>query len=152
MSWLRRLIGGKGSTIAEPDFSGGLPAEPAQIAQQFVADYERWNTYAWSAYQSDSYDERPQRSYLELIAHYCGPAKKPQLPAFGTVSTFSAENCSIGSARADGGKCTVPVTAPDQTGFDAAFEFDFVRDGDRWWLEEVYYLDEYENNARLRYL
>ncbi|TMM46731.1 hypothetical protein [Qipengyuania marisflavi] len=152
MSWIGRLFGGRSDAVGEPEYANALPPDPADIARLFIADYERWNTYAWSAHQVDPRDVQSERSYLKLIAHYCGPAKKPQLPAYGSAPTFSSANCTVGSASGDDGKCTVPVTARDETGFDVAFEFDFIRERARWLLEEVYYLDEYEKGARLKYL
>ena len=152
MNWIKRLISSATAQPNAPEFCADLPVEPAEIARAFLADYHRWNDFAWAVRDVDKTGGAVQRAYDQLIAHYCGPAKHPQLPAYGSHSTFTAENSSIGAETGDDMRRTVAAAVRDQSGYEQSFEFDFVQSEGRWMLEELYYLDEFDGNARLKYL
>ncbi len=154
MNWIRRILSSATAHSNAPELCTDLPLEPTDIARAFIADYHHWNDYAWGLNDVDNTAGAVQRAYDQLIAHYCGPAKKPQLPCYSSHSTFTAENSSVAAETGDESRriVAVAVAARAVSDYEHSFEFDFVRIKGRWILEEVYYLDEYDGNARLNYL
>jgi hypothetical protein len=152
MSWFSRIFASGAGQAKMPQFTVELPAEPVQIVWAFIADYHRWNDYVYRLSEADQSGDLVQRLYEQLIAHYCGPAKRPQLPTYGSHSTFTLENCSLGDEKGDDKRRMVAITVSSPDGYPQSFECDLTRNSTGWLIDELYYLDKYDGNARLKYL
>ena len=140
-----------------PKFASALPTEPVDMVVEFMKDYTVWNDFAFESDKRSgdgSLNELPELSYDALIEKYCGPSKDRQCLAYGSKSDFSPEDNSISDVKQFAEKQIVFVKHKLPFGDDEyqEFEFEFHLQNGRWMLDEIYYLDEYDNNNRLNYL
>lgn len=135
-----------------PTFDRSLPAEPEEITAAFIADYKEWNDFAF-AVAGDGIDfDAAEEAYDALIAKYCRPGKQRQGLAFGGDSAHSPETSRIigVTGRSDRSKVTVRETGAH--GYDPTYVFDFIREEGRWYLDELYFLDDGAGNRRMKCL
>ncbi len=119
---------------------------------EFLKDYKVWNDFASAEYAKSSRHTLADTAYDALILKYCGPGKDRQLLTFGSDPSFNPLTDTIADIdRSE--NCVVVRVKHGNRGWDECFyEFDFHPRGDRWVLDEVYYLDEFDQNARLKML
>ena len=138
--------------LPHPTFDRPLPAEPEDITTAFIADYREWNDFAF-AVSGDGLDFDPaEDSYDALIAKYCRPGKQRQGLAFGGDSAHSPEASRIVEVKGKGDRRSVIVREAGAHGYEPTYVFDFIRDEGRWFLEELYFVDEAAGNRRVKCL
>jgi len=135
--------------LPPPTFARPLPDEPEAITAAFIADYKEWNDFAFASCPPGAGCGPALESYDRLIEKYCRPGKQHLLPAFGSHSFHSPETSEVVAVRGRGNRKTVTVRETRSDCCQQTDEFDFVRHDGRWWLDEMYFIDEDDGNRRL---
>jgi hypothetical protein len=133
-------------------FEGAVPNEPSAMTMAFIADYQLWNDFAYTSYEESSDSSLAELSYDSLILKYCGLEKDHLLVAFGSDSDHRPECTTINECMTNGDESIVKTVETDGHGFESEYEYHFRVVGDRWLLEELYFLDEFDGNKPLRSL
>ena len=113
-------------------------SELAKIVRSYIRDYEEWNKFAVdnSDFSGNSNDDVIYEKYKELIDKYCVPDKKFQGLSWGG-SSYKEEIVSVIEA----GNVGLVKTKRTDTDYTSEYEYHFVKSGQSWKLEEVYYID-----------
>lgn len=134
-----------------PSYDRSLPAEPEEITFAFMVDYQEWNGFAAEAYARTGDFDAAEDAYDALIAKYCRPGKQRQNLAIGgdSHSPEASEIIDV-EGRGDRRKVTVRETKPFD--YHPTYIFDFIRESGRWYLDELYFVDEEAGNRRVKCL
>ncbi|MDR7307411.1 hypothetical protein [Rhodoferax saidenbachensis] len=136
-----------------PSFISGFCAQPAFAAkpellvQQFIEDYQEWNDKALklsAQLPSGEGIKLAEAAYIELLKKFYLPSFKGQPIAFGTESDHSPRQERIVSSNISI-KTAVVTTKSESTvvsNFVADYEYHLIYQPRRWYLEEVYYVDD----------
>lgn len=119
---------------------------------EFLEDYKVWNDFASAEYEKSSRHKLADKAYDALILKYCGPGKDRQLLTFSSDASFNPQTDTIDSIDQSEDLVVVRVKHGNRGWDECIYEFDFHPRGDRWVLDEVYYLDAFDQNARLKML
>lgn len=129
--------------LEPPAYTDPMPSEPKAMVAAFFRDHTAWNAFARDNYdRTDDFTEA-ETAYRRLIDLYCGPEKAPQGITFGTDPSYDAERSEILEEREADGSYIVNTRHTNDNGFVAIHDFVFVHRDGRWWLDEVYYYDDY---------
>jgi hypothetical protein len=134
-----------------PAFDRPLPSEPGEITFAFMRDYREWNTFAVASLGDDMNFDPAEDAYDALIAKYCRPGKQRQNLAIGDDS-HSPERSEIIDVKGKGNRRKVTVRETEPSGFQPTYIFDFICEGGRWYLDELYFVDEDARNRRVKCL
>lgn len=129
--------------LDSPTYTDPLPAEPKAMVAAFLRDHTAWNAFARDNYDRTKDVTEAEVAYRRLIDLYCGPAKSHQGITFGTDPSYDAERSEILEEREEDDRRIVNVRHTNDFDFVAVHDFVFVHRDGRWWLEEVYYYDDY---------
>lgn len=135
-----------------PNFPDRGAIFPIELTRDFFVDYQVWNDFAYAQYQPGGADELAETSYDALIAKYCGTGKAHQLLSFSSSASFTPETDTIESVTTAADKQIVLTKHVNEWGHEQFHEFEYHRSDGRWLLDELYYLDEYDDNKRLKLL
>jgi hypothetical protein len=138
--------------LRHPSFDRPLPTEPEAITAAFIADYKEWNDFAFAASGEGEDFDAAEDSYDALIAKYCRPGKRRQGIAFGGDSAHSPETSKIIGVNGKGDRRKVMVREAGAHGYEPTYVFDFVREEERWFLDELYFVDDGAGNRRVKCL
>ena len=118
-------------------------SELAQIVKSFIKNYNDWNTFAVenSKTSTNSENDPTFLLYQKLINKFCPSNKEFQGLAYGGESSHNPENEKIISVIESGNVGVVNTTQTDVRDFKTDYEYHFVKNNDKWLLEEVYYID-----------
>lgn len=130
-------------------FQGAIPSDPAAITMAFITDYEKWNSFANSSYKATDSFAHAETSYDSLIFKYCGFDKQHFNLAFGSDSNHKIGRTEIKECIIAPDRAVVSTIETGDFGFTSEYQYHFTEFNDRWHLEEVYYLDEYDNKKPL---
>lgn len=119
---------------------------------QFLKDYKVWSDFASADSEKFSRFNLAERSYTSLVGKYCGPDKQHQLITFSSDASFNPDTDTVVSVDESEEKTVVRLSHGARGWDECFYEFDFHLRSNRWVLDEVYYLDEFDNNARLKFL
>lgn len=119
---------------------------------EFLEDYKVWSDFASSEYAKSSRFTLADKAYDALILKYCGPGKDRRLITFSSDPSFNPQTDTITDVDRSEDIVVVRVKHGNRGWDECIYEFDFQFHGDRWVLDEVYYLDEFDQNARLKML
>lgn len=146
------LLSAQGANAQEPDqsatpegpsYTDPLPSEPKDIVAAYLRDHTAWNDFARERYDRTGDYALAEQAYRRLIDLYCGPEKDHQGITFGSDPNYDPGRSRILEERAEDGRRMVRMLHTDDNGFEALHEFVFVERGGRWWLDELYYYDDY---------
>lgn len=140
------------SVQTPPSFDERLPEEPEDIARAFFADYQQWNDFAYACSKAGNDYQPANRSYDALIAKYCREGKQRQGLAFGSRASHSPETSKVVGVKGKGDRRKVTEINTNEHGFEATYEYDLRFENGRWVLDELYFVDMYDRNRRLRCL
>ena len=122
-------------------------ATPEAIVRSFQADYLVWNEQA-NARTSELSDigeamTAVERDYAQLLHKYVQPGFRGQAIAFGDSSAHDPAREHILSTRVTGDKAVVrtEIAGPVSASIN---EYTLVRKHERWYLEQVYFIDDGE--------
>lgn len=117
---------------------------PKELTTAFIKDYKKWNDSAFRLgnTKTANRDELISKSYGQLIAKYCQPGKKHQPIAYGSDSNHSMEQESIVDEKVIENKAIITTNFKNigLEYFDT-YEYHFIKVKDKWFLEEVYFVD-----------
>ncbi|ALE15708.1 hypothetical protein AMC99_00396 [Altererythrobacter epoxidivorans] len=135
--------GAAGPQPEPPAYTDPLPTEPKEIVAAYLRDHTAWNDFASRYYEATRDFDAPEKAYRRLIDLYCGPEKDHQGITFSSDPGYDPERSEILEERADGGRRMVRMLHTNDNDFEALHEFVFVKRDGRWWLDELYYYDDY---------
>lgn len=134
--------------------------QPQSIVEAFIRDYFDWNA---EAAQSDdrldddrggAADRREQihREYRELLQRYCAADIGPGNIAWGGESIFDPVHSRIVAEVHIGDRALVVVGRPVAAGSGqfSTYDFEFLRDEDRWWLVDIAVVDGFDRLSMLK--
>ena len=133
----------QGERVDLPQYTDPLPPEPKAMVVAFFEDHTAWNAFARDHYDRTKDFAEAEKAYRRLIDLYCGPDKTHQGITFSSDPSYDADRTEILDEREEEGRRIVKTRHTTDNGFVAIHEFVFVRRRDRWWLDEVYYYDDY---------
>ncbi len=121
-------------------------AQPQELVLQFIEDYFEWNSQAvelGGRHFKLSPDDhvRIEQDYRKLLDKYCRPGFQGEPIAFGTESSHNPDKEVIVSQAIDDSEAAITTRHTDQFGFETEHEFRFEREGSRWFLVAVDYID-----------
>jgi hypothetical protein len=123
--------------------------EPRLLVAEFIREFQRWNDRAnddasarpdeetdWKAIDAEWMDR--------VIGRFCRPGFRAGPIAFGSDSRHHPEREEILSADVSGDRATVKTRAAVPILADRynQYEYELTRDGGRWYLEQLFYVDE----------
>ena len=119
---------------------------PEEITKNFIKEYKVWNDKAFQLHDSKNplAANIAEKEYKALIEKYCVPNKVYQYLAFGDPSSHSPEEETITKSKIKQNKSVVNTTFKDKN-FDYLvnyYEYHFILIEGKWFLEEVYLVDE----------
>lgn len=122
-------------------------ATPDGLVRAFLVDYQAWNDRAQRASEIDGERgmELAQADYDRLLRVYCRPGFRGEPLAFGSRSNHSPADERILSTEIDGAHALVRTRDTHTiagTVLDADYEYQLIRADGRWYLEQVYYVDD----------
>ncbi len=119
---------------------------PSDLAKEFIIDYYEWNNYAVKKDQEKTAtdDAKIEKKYRKIIRKYCGTKKDYQGISYGTLASHNPKYEKIVDQLLEGSKAIVitKYIDPERSYDYADYEYHFIRKKNRWFLEEVYYVDE----------
>lgn len=121
--------------------------KPELLVQQFIEEYQEWNDKALklsAQLPSGEGIKQAEAAYIELLKRFCLPAFKGQPIAFGTESDHSPRQERIVSSHISN-QTAVVTTKSESTvvsSFVADYEYHLIYQSGRWYLTEVYYVDD----------
>ncbi len=87
-----------------------------------------------------------EAEYKKIIRKYCRPNYKHLSIAFGSDSAHDPENEVIVSVKTENNKSVVKTKLMKETDgktkYTDEYEFHLTYENNRWYLEQVYYVDE----------
>lgn len=124
--------------------------DPVALVRAFIADHYRWNGEAQDRQSRAGRSDAAQQAamewarshYAKLLGKYCRPGFAGQPIAFGTPPLHDPEREEVVSGRPLGDRCLVRTRLTDEDGDTDKFEYRLVREGGRWFLVSVKYVDE----------
>lgn len=122
-------------------------ATPKALVRAFQADYLAWNQLAnvRSSELQDSFEAMAavERDYAKLLHKYVLPGFRGESIAFGDESSHDPVRERILSTRITGDKAVVRTEITNS--FSSTInEYALVRKHERWYLEQVYFIDNEE--------
>jgi hypothetical protein len=123
--------------------------EPMEMTTCFIRDYEIWNNLGYADLQRTDSFAWAEAAYDALIAKYCGPDKQHLNLALGSEpSHCPQEERPIDEIR-EGTKSVVKTEHVNEWGHVTHHEYHFSLIAGHWILDELYYLDEYDDHRPL---
>ena len=122
--------------------------DPESLVKEFICDYLAWNNRAHALTEGDSSesaDDLIESGWRQLIQKFCLPNFKGQPIAYGSESSHAPEREKIISidTKDDAAIIRTRVKASDpNSDFCADYEYDLIQASGRWYLEQVYYVDD----------
>jgi hypothetical protein len=117
--------------------------DPKFVVEAFIADYLAWNDKAYV--ESKTSDEnRAEADYQKLLARYCRPGFTGEPISFGSDSSHGPLNETVVSVTTEGDSSIVKtrhIQDIDSFQFLSDYEYHLSREGDRWYLDRVFYVD-----------
>ena len=118
---------------------------PSEMTLEFIKDFKKWNDYAYnlSLERSDN-NEIIELEYKKIISKFCKENKKHQGISFGSHSNHSPEFEKITKAivKKESAIIKTKFIDPNNSFRNANYEYHFVKIENKWFLEEVYLVDE----------
>lgn len=131
-------------TLVPREFKGMGPEE---FVRAYIADYERWNTYACEAVEQfgNGGIAAAEFAYAGLLGRYCPLGLSHQPIAFGSRSTHSSLNEAIVNTEPEPDGCLVKTCHTRTVGaltMEDDYEYHLKSADGRWFLTSVLYVDQ----------
>lgn len=121
---------------------------PQQIVLAFIEDYFNWNALATRLCDKEEHADdgdpldKAEQKYQELIGRYCLPGFEAEPIAFGTESSHDPALEVIVEAHIHQDTAIIKSKHTNASGFISDYEYRLTRQGDRWYLDAVNYIDD----------
>lgn len=116
---------------------------PEDVVRAFNADYKRWNDYAFMMSDDGQGMDAAESAYGKLVARFCPPGIKHEPVAFGSDSSHDGGDVILGTELGTD-SCIVRARHAQPSGnssFESDYEYHLQREGSRWYLTNVFYVD-----------
>jgi len=126
-------------------FADDAKRGPEQLVLAFMRDYMAWNDRSYLASKgnhSQAVNRKIESDYQALLRKYCRPDFSGEPIAYGSESSHDPAKEKIVSVSIASSSAVVATQHTGDTGFVADYEYQFVFTKGRWYLEQVYYVDE----------
>ena len=117
---------------------------PEAVVRSFQADYLAWNNHAFALdTKLGVADAMPkvEREYAALLRKYTLPDFRGEPIAYGGDSSHDPSKERTISIKTDGDDATVRTEFPDPI-YTPIYEYELVKSDGRWYLTQVYLVDE----------
>ena len=117
---------------------------PSEITMEFIKDFKKWNDFAYNlSLENRNYDEQIELEYKKIISKFCKENKIHQGISFGSHSNHSPEFEKITKAivKKESAIIKTKFIDPSNSFRNANYEYHFVKIENKWFLEEVYLVD-----------
>ncbi|MBP5099613.1 hypothetical protein [Pseudomonas protegens] len=119
---------------------------PEALVRQFIADYQQWSDQANARQPLDAPLQSldlAQQEYAQLLAKFCPPGFQGQSIAFSDPANHGTgyEQILSSSRSADRALVKTRVIKPG-TDFAADYHYHLLFSDRRWYLSEVFYIDD----------
>lgn len=119
--------------------------EPEPLVKEFIRDYHRWNDSAF-AKTKDEYSEAASASveheWQKLTRKFCPPDFKGQPISYGSDSSHDLAKEEFLSTEISGDRAVVKTRVKKNSTFSADHEYELRREYGRWFLLQLYYVDD----------
>lgn len=116
-------------------------AAPRELTMRFIEDYKLWNEFAFKNGKDDALIEEKYKK--DIIYKYCLPSKKFQNISFGSESSHCPLKEKIVSENTRTNVSVVSTKYKDaKLGVEERYEYHYVKVEGKWYLNEVYYVDD----------
>lgn len=119
---------------------------PEALVRQFIADYQQWSDQANARQPLDAPLQAldlAQQEYAQLLAKFCPPGFQGQPIAFSDPANHGTGYEQILSSSRTADRALVKTRAIQPgTGFAADYHYHLLFSHQRWYLSEVFYVDQ----------
>ncbi|KTC42824.1 MAG: hypothetical protein ACN6QY_15245 [Pseudomonas sp.] len=119
---------------------------PEALVRQFIADYQQWSDNASARQPVDAPLQSldlAQQEYARLLAKFCLPGFQGQPIAFTSPASHGTGYEQVLSSSRTGDRALVKTRAISPgTGFAADYHYQLIFRDQRWYLSEVFYVDD----------
>lgn len=130
---------------------------PSLLVVEFIMDYRLWNDAAVRRSKSQDASEETrqfiQADWQHLIDKFCSPGFESQFMTYDAVSRHNVEREAVFSAETVGNQALVKTRLHDETTpdylSDADYEYELQWTNGRWFLEQIYSLDNVGRTPQL---
>jgi hypothetical protein len=129
-----------------PGFKGD---GPASMTRAFIRDFHIWNDFACAHYLANGIHDSAEAAYDALISKFCSPGKSRQNLAFGSHSRHQETQESVFKERVSGETTIILTRHVNEWGFETFNEYHYRVEDGSWMLDEIYYLDECDDDRPL---
>lgn len=143
---MKKLVALLALLFSTPALSASFSDSPEALVRQFIADYQQWSDRA-SARQADNAPlqsmDLAQQEYAQLLTKFCLPGFQGQPIAFSSPASHGAQYEQILSSSRTADRALVRTrSVSPELGFAADYHYHLIFSGQRWYLSEVFYVDE----------
>lgn len=117
---------------------------PSKLTIEFIKDYKKWNDFAYNLSQTNTNDEKIEIEYKKIISKYCQSSKTHQGISYGSNSNHCPDQEKIIKEVIKKNKAIITTKFRDKE-FDyleSDYEYHFIKVDEKWFLEEIYLIDE----------
>lgn len=119
------------------------PAYLEAMTRHYFAAHTAWNKLTYESYKDEPLSEEPDRTYQELLDHYCWPGVERFGATYGSRPDHHPNDETILSSAIEGDSGTVwSVNQIDHPVFEAHHRFRYERIQGHWYLKSVDYRDD----------
>jgi hypothetical protein len=114
---------------------------PESLVKNFIEDFFQWNNKCPEIRTL----QQIEAEYLKIVEKYCRPNFQPLGVAFGSDSRHHPDNEKIISVETFGNETIVKTQNTKDYGFGkfvSDYEFHLSYENERWFLEQIYYVNE----------
>lgn len=119
---------------------------PSEITMEFIKDFKVWNDFAYNLckVKNEANSGIIENEYKKIIHKYCLPNKVHEPISFGSHSNHCPERESIfkESIKKDTAIIKTRFRDKDFDFLNNDYEFHFVKNDNKWYLEEIYLVDK----------
>ncbi|MBC7815313.1 MAG: hypothetical protein IAG10_00270 [Planctomycetaceae bacterium] len=129
------------SRMDNREFSELIPDDVAQTVSGFIKALHDWEVEAYALGKKGDRDT-PRSRYKTLIREWCCPEVVPQPCSYGSDPSHHPERERLIAVCVETNGCIVKTKHTNANGFTSDHEYHLKRDGDRWLIENLMYVDD----------
>jgi hypothetical protein len=119
--------------------------DPEALVKEFIRDFQRWNDDAHAKSENDDSEAGTRfvkSTWKNLIDKFCPANFDCQWSSYGTESKHDPSKEQFVSVESGVNHATIKTRVQKFPTFYLDYEYELKRENDRWFLQQIYYVDE----------
>lgn len=134
--------------VDDREFSDSIPDDVAHTVTGFIKALHDWEVEAYALSEKGDRDT-VRLSYKSVIQQWCCPDVVPQGCSYGNDPSHHPEREQLIAVCFGASGCVVKTKHISSSGFASDYEYHLRRDGDRWLIENLMYVDDEDSYPSL---